>query len=477
MSFHPDDFFLRGVVDDLDDIIFTVDANGCWTFLNRAWETITGFGREDCLGRPAIDFVHPDDRAAGIELFGREWDREVRFRRHGGGFWRGKLRGRPMCDASGVPAGAGGRLTECGTGAAVAELRALRQMAETFLISECWAQEMEQTLRHLAPALGAERICLFELPSGKAGIRDARLSHAWPDGGATGEEPTATTPVHAGRRLWGQLAVYTPGREWSPAQSDGLRAAAGVIGAAIHRGESHAELQRASDRLRFVMSSSPVITFTSDPERDLALTWISENVEAVSGLPASMFVDNPHLWRDCVHPDDREAVIAANRTLALGTPSVSQSRYRHPSGEIRWMRCEMKLVGATPEKPAEVVGCLVDTTETMHALENLRYREAILQAVSFVARSFLYGQEWEDAIPAALERLGKASLADQVVLIQKVSGEGPTTIKLQHLWNAHDNRGPSVIFSGGTEAPLKPEFPPWSTHSIADRSSPAVSRR
>ncbi len=39
---------------------------GRWTFLSPAWEDITGYSVAESLGRPALDFIHPDARAQHI---------------------------------------------------------------------------------------------------------------------------------------------------------------------------------------------------------------------------------------------------------------------------------------------------------------------------------------------------------------------------------------------------------------------------
>ncbi|MCC6790211.1 MAG: EAL domain-containing protein, partial [Thermomicrobiales bacterium] len=53
---------LRRVLDGVQEVVFTTDAHGNWTFLNNAWERVTGFSVEACLGRPAADFVTPEVR-------------------------------------------------------------------------------------------------------------------------------------------------------------------------------------------------------------------------------------------------------------------------------------------------------------------------------------------------------------------------------------------------------------------------------
>ena len=45
------------------DLLCFADFSGYFRRLNPAWETTLGFSREELMGRPSIEFVHPDDRA------------------------------------------------------------------------------------------------------------------------------------------------------------------------------------------------------------------------------------------------------------------------------------------------------------------------------------------------------------------------------------------------------------------------------
>lgn len=61
----------QALVDSLRDVIFQIDAKGLWTFLNPAWTAITGFSLEESIGKPVMDFVHPDDRYIRYEARSR----------------------------------------------------------------------------------------------------------------------------------------------------------------------------------------------------------------------------------------------------------------------------------------------------------------------------------------------------------------------------------------------------------------------
>jgi PAS domain S-box-containing protein len=50
------------LVEHLSEVVFRVDCEGRWRFLNPAWTEVLGYDAEDSLGDPFLDYVHPDDR-------------------------------------------------------------------------------------------------------------------------------------------------------------------------------------------------------------------------------------------------------------------------------------------------------------------------------------------------------------------------------------------------------------------------------
>lgn len=58
----------RDLLDALDEVVFTTDAQGRWTYLNRAWQQLTGENPRDCLGRDFAEWVHPGERDRVIAL-------------------------------------------------------------------------------------------------------------------------------------------------------------------------------------------------------------------------------------------------------------------------------------------------------------------------------------------------------------------------------------------------------------------------
>ncbi len=52
----------KAVVENIGEVIFQIDRNGRWVYLNPAWETLTGFAIPDSLGDGWLDRVTDDDR-------------------------------------------------------------------------------------------------------------------------------------------------------------------------------------------------------------------------------------------------------------------------------------------------------------------------------------------------------------------------------------------------------------------------------
>src|SRR2546430_1042383 len=68
----------RTLVEGVRDIIFALSPEGTLASLNPAFETITGWRREEWVGQPFERLVHPEDLPLALELLGRVVRGELR---------------------------------------------------------------------------------------------------------------------------------------------------------------------------------------------------------------------------------------------------------------------------------------------------------------------------------------------------------------------------------------------------------------
>jgi PAS domain S-box-containing protein len=109
----------RDLVETVRDAVLQADAEGRWTYLNPAWERITGFSAAESLGRSNFDFVHPDDHGAHGAAFRALFEGQVPFVRHecrfltkAGGVRHVEVHAQLRRDASGAVVGTAGTVTD-----------------------------------------------------------------------------------------------------------------------------------------------------------------------------------------------------------------------------------------------------------------------------------------------------------------------------------------------------------------------------
>ena len=62
----------RNLIEDTPDLVTRVDTAGCFLFVNHTAQAIYGLEPEECIGRLAFDFIHPEDRGITEAAF-RKW--------------------------------------------------------------------------------------------------------------------------------------------------------------------------------------------------------------------------------------------------------------------------------------------------------------------------------------------------------------------------------------------------------------------
>lgn len=71
----------RTVIESLQEIVFQIDAQGCWSFLNPAWRLLLGHQVVSSLGTPALDYAPPEDRESIARLMNSSGNNQKESRR------------------------------------------------------------------------------------------------------------------------------------------------------------------------------------------------------------------------------------------------------------------------------------------------------------------------------------------------------------------------------------------------------------
>ncbi|SOD90743.1 PAS domain S-box-containing protein [Spirosoma fluviale] len=72
----------RTLVDTMQEVVFQTDTGGLWTYLNPAWQEITGFSIEESIGTRFLNYILPEDQARSQDLFEPLIARQKPYYRH-----------------------------------------------------------------------------------------------------------------------------------------------------------------------------------------------------------------------------------------------------------------------------------------------------------------------------------------------------------------------------------------------------------
>jgi len=167
---------MRSIIGNLSEVVFQTDIDGYWTFLNPAWERMTGYTIDESIGRLFIDFLVPEDVELNNEHFAplikREVDscrHEIRYKHKSGGFCWVDLFTRLTLNDEGRIVGMSGTLNDI-TIKKTAEaklikkeklLSAVAQATELLLINPSINSAINESLQMIGISADVDRAFIF----------------------------------------------------------------------------------------------------------------------------------------------------------------------------------------------------------------------------------------------------------------------------------------------------------------------------
>jgi diguanylate cyclase (GGDEF)-like protein/PAS domain S-box-containing protein len=195
-----------------------------------------------------------------------------------------------------------------------------------------------------------------------------------------------------GTPFWGRVSVRAVPR------GDGRRAAAVhfVVGVedVTEQVEGLRLLHDAEQRGRALMSAAPVGIFLAD--RNGRCTFANDRCAELADLAT---LDDLASWRDVVHPDDVDRVLAVwNAAVEAGSPFHGEYRLRRGDGEELWVQTEATPITGPGGELEGLLGTMVDVTPTRTLLRQLE-RQAMHDLLTGLANRAALLQQLERALP------------------------------------------------------------------------------
>ena len=152
------------------------------------------------------------------------------------------------------------------------------------------------------------------------------------------------------------------------------------------------ELRRSEQRQAVIIESLPIILYLEDPQASPRIPkFVTGNFRLLTGFDFKEVLTTPTLWRDRLHPDDRERVIAIFEGARDGRGYSVEYRWLCADGTYKHFLDQAVLLRDGVGGAAEYAGTLLDVTERKELesqLLHVRKMDAIGQLSGGIAHDF-----------------------------------------------------------------------------------------
>jgi PAS domain S-box-containing protein len=147
----------------------------------------------------------------------------------------------------------------------------------------------------------------------------------------------------------------------------------GILVDVTARVAAEKELAASDARRRALVENIPAVVYEMGPDDERRAVYVSGAVEELLGYTREEWLEQPDIWPELLHPDDREIELDAHdHHTATGEPWSREYRLIASDGRVVWVRDQATLVRDEDGHAITWQGVMFDVTAQKEADELLR---------------------------------------------------------------------------------------------------------
>jgi len=146
----------------------------------------------------------------------------------------------------------------------------------------------------------------------------------------------------------------------------------GVIEDITKEKRSAQDVKDSNARYRALIERIPAVVYEMGPDDERRTLYVSPHVESVLGYTREEWLDQPDIWIELLHADDREVVLDRHdRHSRTGEPWDLEYRLIASDGRVVWVHDRGTLIRGVEDRPPAWHGVMIDVTAEHDAKEML----------------------------------------------------------------------------------------------------------
>ncbi|MGV8057471.1 MAG: ATP-binding protein [Smithellaceae bacterium] len=141
------------------------------------------------------------------------------------------------------------------------------------------------------------------------------------------------------------------------------RANEALLAELMERHRTQQALKETTDHLSLILESLPIVSYTRKAGGDCEITFVSNTIEEITGYTARCFLEEKDFWKNHIHPDDCQRVVAELQADRPRDTHRVGYRFRVMDDSYRWFSDYWRIIPLPAGLSTYIVGAWQDVTE------------------------------------------------------------------------------------------------------------------